>query len=240
MNIGVDIDNVLSNFNEKLLREFLEHDKELRNSGIVNKDAYITRGMFDWSKDEFDDFYYKNIERIAKNLNVIDGAPEYIKKLREKGYKIYIISGRDNGEYSNPYKMTKDWLEKYNIQYDKLILTDVFDSAKKAKVCLENNISIMIDDSSRIQLEVDKTRVTALLMDTPYNRQIKSLIRVHNWKEIYDFIINFKREKINVILDTDTYNECDDQFALAYMLKNQDIFNVEAITVAPYSHKKAN
>lgn len=46
------------------------------------------------------------------------------------------------------------------------------------------------------------------------------------------------KEKLNVILDTDTYNECDDQFALAYMLKNQDIFNVEAITVAPYINKQ--
>ena len=42
--------------------------------------------------------------------------------------------------------------------------------------------------------------------------------------------------RINVILDTDTYNECDDQFALSYLIKNQDIFNIEAITVAPYSH----
>ena len=92
MNIGIDIDNVISNFNEELLKEFMAHDKELRNSGIVNSDAYITRGMFDWSKDEFDDFYYKNIERIAKNLKVIDKAPDYIKRLREKGYKIYIIS----------------------------------------------------------------------------------------------------------------------------------------------------
>ena len=47
-------------------------------------------------------------------------------------------------------------------------------------------------------------------------------------------------KKINVILDTDTYNECDDQFALAYMLKSQDIFNIVAITVAPYSHKQRN
>ncbi len=47
-------------------------------------------------------------------------------------------------------------------------------------------------------------------------------------------------QKINVILDTDTYNECDDQFALAYMLKSQDIFNIVAITVAPYSHKQRN
>ena len=47
-------------------------------------------------------------------------------------------------------------------------------------------------------------------------------------------------QKINVILDTDTYNECDDQFALAYMLKSQDIFNIVAITVAPYAHKQRN
>lgn len=46
--------------------------------------------------------------------------------------------------------------------------------------------------------------------------------------------------KINVILDTDTYNECDDQFALSYMLKSQDIFNIEAITVAPYSNESCS
>ena len=46
-----------------------------------------------------------------------------------------------------------------------------------------------------------------------------------------------KKQQKNVILDTDTYNECDDQFALSYMLKSQDIFNIEAITVAPYSNK---
>ena len=40
----------------------------------------------------------------------------------------------------------------------------------------------------------------------------------------------------NIILDTDTYNECDDQFALAYLLKSQDRFNIEAITIAPYHH----
>lgn len=43
-------------------------------------------------------------------------------------------------------------------------------------------------------------------------------------------------KKINVILDTDTYNECDDQFALAYLIKSQEIFNIDAITIAPYSH----
>ena len=240
MKIGIDIDNVISNFNGELLKEFLIHDKELRDTGIINKESYITRGMFDWSKEELDDFYSKNIERIANNLSVIDKAPEYIKKLRDKGYEIYIVSGRDNGEYSNPYKMTIDWLEKYNIEYDNLILTNAYNSEEKAKICLDNNISILIDDSERICLATDKSGIKALLMDTPYNRNENSLTRVHNWQEIYEFIINYKKEKINVILDTDTYNECDDQFALAYMIKSQDIFNIEAITVAPYSHKEKN
>ena len=34
-NIGIDIDNVISNFDEELLKEFLNHDKELRNTGII-------------------------------------------------------------------------------------------------------------------------------------------------------------------------------------------------------------
>lgn len=238
--IGIDIDNVLSNFNEILLEEFLNHDKKLRNTGIINNDVYITRGMFDWSKEELDEFYYNNIERIAKSLNVLENAPEYIRKLKEEGNEIYIISGRDNGEYSDPYKMTFDWLNKYNIVYDKVILTNAYNSLEKAKICLENDIDIMIDDSTRILIEVDNSGITALLMDTPYNRQENDLKRVHNWKEIYEFITSLKNKKINVILDTDTYNECDDQFALAYLLKNQDIFNIEAITVAPYSHKEYN
>ena len=57
MNIGIDVDNVISNFNEDLLEEFLIHDKEIRNSGIINENAdYITRGMFDWEQKEVDEF----------------------------------------------------------------------------------------------------------------------------------------------------------------------------------------
>ena len=236
MKIGIDIDNVISNFNDELFREFLDHDKSLRNAGIINNDAYITRGMFDWSKEELDDFYYSNIERIAMNLKVIDKAPETIKRLRDNGYEIYIISGRDNGEYSDPYKMTSEWLGKYGIEYDKFILTDAYNSDEKAKICIQNDISIMIDDSTKVCRETKSNGIETLLMDTPYNRQANDFTRVCNWDEIYDFIVNYKKEKVNIILDTDTYNECDDQFALAYMLKSQDVFNVEAITIAPFKN----
>lgn len=63
MRIGVDIDNVLSKFNEKLLEEYLLYDKELRNTGIVNENAqYIRQGMFDWSKEEEEKFYNEKLK----------------------------------------------------------------------------------------------------------------------------------------------------------------------------------
>lgn len=238
MRIGIDIDNVISNFNEELLKAYIEHDKELRNTGIINKNAeYIRNGMFDWTDEEEKTFYKENIERIAINLKAIEGASKYIKKLKQDGHTIYIISGRDNGEYSDPYKMTKNWLEKYDIVYDKLFLVDAYNSHSKTEICLEHNVDVMIDDSKRMCKDIKDNGIRALLMDTPYNRDTNEFERVCSWKEIYDIISN---NKINVILDTDTYNECDDQFALSYLIKSQDKFNIEAITVAPYSHNTRN
>ena len=89
MNIGIDIDNVISNFDEVLKKEFLIHDKELRNTGIINAKAYMTKGMFDWTDDEIWTFYLENIGRITPSLDVIEGAKEYIEKLKnESGYGI--------------------------------------------------------------------------------------------------------------------------------------------------------
>ena len=238
MKIGIDIDNVISNFNDTLLTEYLLHDKELRNSGIINKNAdYIRKGMFDWNENEETNFYKNNIERIAKKLGVIEGAKEYIDKLHDDGHIIYIITGRDNGEYTEPYNMTKKWLEDNNIYYDDLILTDAYDKHAKTKQCLEHNIDIMIDDSVSICSDCVENGITTILMDTPYNRY-SNIQRVKSWKEFYRYVLNYKKDKINLILDTDTYNECDDQFALSYLIKSKGLFNIEAITVAPYSHTK--
>lgn len=41
--------------------------------------------------------------------------------------------------------------------------------------------------------------------------------------------------KVNLILDTDISNEVDDQFALVYLMKSLENFNLEAITIAPFN-----
>ena len=236
MRIGIDIDNVLSNFNEVLLESYIKHDKEINGTGIVNKNFYI-REMFDWDKDYEEKFYKSNIEYFASMFEPIKDCSKIIKKLKEEGNTIYIISGRDNGEYMNPYKMTIEWLKKYDIGYDKLFLVDAYNSHSKTEICLEYNVDVMIDDSKRMCKDLKENGIRALLMDTPYNKDTNEFERVYSWNHIYNKLHN---KKINIILDTDTYNECDDQFALSYLIKSQDMFNIEAITVAPYSHTKSD
>src|SRR3712207_2962700 len=46
--------------------------------------------------------------------------------------------------------------------------------------------------------------------------------------------------KVRMVLDTDTYNEIDDQFALVYALLSQDRLDVEAIYAAPFHNERSS
>ncbi len=43
-----------------------------------------------------------------------------------------------------------------------------------------------------------------------------------------------------VVLDTDTYNEVDDQFALAHLLLSPDAVDLEAVYAAPFKNERSN
>lgn len=45
--------------------------------------------------------------------------------------------------------------------------------------------------------------------------------------------------RVDVVLDTDAYNEIDDQFALAYLLRNDDRLNCRAICAAPFHNTRS-
>jgi len=110
--------------------------------------------------------------------------------LKEDGHRIILITGRDNGEYSNPKEMTKNWLVKNNIYYDKLILTDAYAGGKFSKTaeCIKYNIDVMVDDSRNVCRELYEAGIKVLIMDTRLNREITNIERVYNWEEIYNKI----------------------------------------------------
>ncbi len=47
-------------------------------------------------------------------------------------------------------------------------------------------------------------------------------------------------KKISLVLDTDTYNEVDDQFALAYALRSPEAIELEAIYAAPFHNSRSS
>ncbi len=187
MNIGLDIDNVITDFDRDILKEFLIEDKNKRNAGIINKKArHINHGMFDWTQEEIDEFYDKNMERIAKNLKPRINCKKYMDKLLEDGHKLILISHRAYPHYLNAEKTTIDWLKNNKINYTKLILSN---SPDKTKECKENNIDIMIDDRvSQCKIMRDNG-VNCMIMLTKYNRsEVENLPYATSWENLYQKI----------------------------------------------------
>lgn len=52
--------------------------------------------------------------------------------------------------------------------------------------------------------------------------------------------LNVPEGVVDCILDTDAYNEVDDQYAISYLLKSSDRVNVKAIYAAPFSNPKSD
>ena len=156
MNIGIDIDGVLTDFRKFTIEQGLKYCEENNVGKLVNQDAYDSTKMFNWDEETDLDFWKKNIFLYAKDNPAIYGASENIKKLKEEGHVIYIITARwlaspktdksFNCFDSIREKMrntVKEWLNKNEIVYDYII----FSEEDKSKYILENNIDIMIEDS---------------------------------------------------------------------------------------------
>ncbi len=191
MIIGLDIDNVISAFDEKILQNLLILDKTKRNAGIINPKAkYITRGMFDWSEEEVEDFYAKHMERIAKDLRTRRESRKYINKLIADGHTIVLITHRVFPDYNQPEKTTTEWLAKRKINYHKLIISQ---SPDKTQECIENKVDIMVDDRASQCKKMIANGVKCILMLTKYNKEDADGVPfARNWADLYKEISQWK------------------------------------------------
>lgn len=193
MRIGLDIDNVVTNFDKKILEEFYKEDKNKRNKGIVNPEENWIKNMFDWSNDEIENFFNDNMQEFAKVLELREDAKYYMDKLLDDGHGLYLISHRAYPHYTEPYKITENWLKDNNINYTKLILSK---TTNKSKECKENNIDVMFDDVRTNCHQLQESGIKCYLMGTDYNQKnLDGLTVVKNWKELYEVINNMEKKK---------------------------------------------
>lgn len=192
MNIGLDIDNVITSFDSTILHAFLQEDKNKRGKGIVDKKADHIIRMFDWSQKEIDDFFAENMENLAKILRVRKNCKKYMDKLLEDGHKLYLISHRAFPHYNNPEKTTLDWLAKHKINYTKLVLSE---SPDKTKECKTYKIDIMVDDRVTQCKKMMQGGIYCILMKTNFNKnRMEGLPYASSWKNLYEEIKEWKKD----------------------------------------------
>ena len=134
-------------------------------------------------KNFFDKYYEKLLNNVKPKLY----AKETIKKLREDGNEIYIITARfltdRNDELGNRMrKIVLEWLKENNIFYDNII----FSPEDKINICIENDIDLMIEDKVE-NINIISQKIPVICFDAKYNQQCKgkNIIRCYSWYDIY-------------------------------------------------------
>ena len=189
MRIGIDIDGVLNSQYNFCIDYGTKFCNELGKYKLENVNVIDTTNMFLWGEDIAHQFWDKYREELVVNLTAKKHASEIIKKLKDEGNLIYIITARKNNDEWFPdmlkekvEEITKKWLKENNIYYDII----VFNVNDKGKYCKENNIDIMVEDDP-INLKKILGNTNVIIYDYPYNRnkEFENLKRAYSWYDVY-------------------------------------------------------
>lgn len=190
MNIGIDIDDTIANtsqmidiYAEEYTEDLLKREFKLNEKEIL--DPMWARHLYGWTTEEDEKFWELYYEKIMESLDPKDNAIEIINELSKEN-NIIIISARWDRENGIIGKITKEWLEKYNVNYYKQFIGHL----DKRKIVTENNIDVFIDDNYKTCKSIHEMGIRTLLMNSRLNEnmEIGDIERVFNWKEIEEKI----------------------------------------------------
>lgn len=175
MNIGIDIDNTLTN-------------TSIVSNTLVKEDK-LYHGVLDYhdlNKEEAKDFLSKYLEQVVWNIDIKDDALEVLKYWKNKGYKLVFITARGVEETNNKSNIKSIYLTSLyfiskGITFDEL----VFFQENKGITCKKYNLDLFIDDKERVLDDVKKAGIKTLRITD--DKESKHDI-VHNWLEIKDYV----------------------------------------------------
>lgn len=189
MNIGIDIDDTISDtyailleYAQKYTVEELKREPVIDKNGLTNH-LYI-EGMHHWNKEEAYQFWDKYYADMLKNVNIKVCAADIIRKIREKGNKIYLITARWDMKNHNTRELTLQWLKDNQVEYDGFIMN----AQDKLKIIQDKKIDIFIDDSiDNCKKVAHESNVKVYLMDTRINENFQDdkIKRVYSWPHVY-------------------------------------------------------
>ncbi len=197
MRIAIDVDGVLIDMGNYLLDYGSKYFFENYNIEIKDPNGYEISDMFGVDFDKDHEFWIKHINHYGLTHKARFAAGEVIKKLKEEGNEIIIMTARGGTEENTLPKeemkeLVKKWLKINDIYYDEL----VFSEEDKLIYCQNMNIDIMVEDKPR-NVTMISSHIPTLCYDASYNRYIegKSIYRVYSWYDIYNTIKKIQEDK---------------------------------------------
>jgi len=182
MNIYVDIDNIVADF-ERAFRRYINKKKGrcLKQSDISEFDFFKCFGI---SKEEEAAIHQEFIRRDGyRKLKAIKGSIKGIRKLKSIG-DVFLITARPEALR----KITLEWLDHKGIRIgeDHVIFS-------KNKADDRHDIDVIIEDKWEDSIDLAGKGYEVILLDYPWNRKraangnilLQSNIRrAYSWKEL--------------------------------------------------------
>lgn len=191
MNIGIDIDDTISNTFETFLpfmQKFVEQDlsRKLNLNLSSRTDYYNIIEKYGLNEEEARGFWEKYYIPMLENVNPKISAVEVINTLKEKGNRIILITARVDDEIVDAKAITEKWLDENKINYDKLIIN----SHDKLEIAKQEKIDIFIDDSIRNCEMVSSGNIKTYMFSTQNNNyyENENIEKIVSWDEFYEKI----------------------------------------------------
>lgn len=197
MRIGIDIDGVLTNIEQFGMDYISKYCVENNIKFNISTSNYEVTKTFNITNEQEEGFWNEYIENYATNEKARPFAAEVIKRLKEDGNEIYIITARwrtnrDDDIGNKMRELVKAWLIKNNIVYDKLIFSKA-ENENKLQEIIDNHIDLMIEDSPNNINQLSSV-VHIICYNAGYNRECigDKITRCYSWYDIYRTIQNIK------------------------------------------------
>jgi uncharacterized HAD superfamily protein len=182
LKIGIDLDDTITDTYPTFLSLVSVYYGMDYNKLLKNKPTYkeLHRTLPDFEK--FIDYCY---HVMAKIVPLKENVIEVLNKLKERGCEIIIITARNSSEYTSPYKISYDYLNKMGVPFDKIIA----DAKDKGLECVNQGIDVFIDDSVFNCRAVRKKGIRVIRYDSGSKYKDNSLETARSWNEVYDLIM---------------------------------------------------
>lgn len=186
--LGLDLDNCVADYTATLRNEMLTTRPELTPFDMPEPSSYDFT-VAGWPFEGITDFLdYHNTFVAAgmfSRMSMIAGAAEGVRKLRENGVRVRIVTHRifDHAGKAAALVDTVKWLEENGIEYDSLC----FDGNKGEIHC-----DSFIDDApSNIEAIRANGTTHCFAFDQLYNRELEGP-RVYSWNDAVEKVLEHK------------------------------------------------